>query len=336
MSHAIAALPLSRREFLRIVAMAGGGAAIGAAASIAPRGQVAATAGGLVMGTVAHLTLYADDRAAAQSLAAGALAEMRRLEALLTRFDTTAPRVRNVRYLNEHRAIPLPTPELAAVAAAALRWASLSRGAFDPTVLPALDAAREAAPSPDRMDAIREAVGYRHLSLGDGVRLAHPRSALTLDGIAKGYVVDRTVAHLKASGFDTVMVEAGGDLATTGMKPGRAHWRVGVQDPRSKGLLMNIDLDGRAVATSGDYVNRFASDFSRHHLIDPTTCRPALASSSATVIAPDCISADALSTTAFVLGPRDGIDLLETLPGVEGLIIDRGGRTARTFGFPAK
>jgi thiamine biosynthesis lipoprotein len=335
-SHVISAVPLSRRDFLRIVAMAGGGAAIGAAASIAPRGQVAATAGGLVMGTVAHLTVYADDRAAAQSLADGALAEMRRLETLLTRFDTTAPGVENVRYLNEHRAIPLPTPELASVAAAALRWASLSRGAFDPTVLPALDSAREAAPGAHRMDAIREAVGYRHLVVGDGVRLTHPKSALTLDGIAAGYVIDGAVAHLRGAGLDDVMVEAGGEVATTGMKPGRAHWRVGVQDPRSKGLVMTIDLDGRAVATSGDYVNSYTPDLSRHHLIDPTTCRPALASSSATVIAPDCMSADALSTTAFVLGPRDGIDLLETLPGVEGLVIDREGRMARTAGFEAK
>lgn len=336
MSHVMAASPLSRREFLRIIAMAGGGAAIGAAASVAPRGQVAATAGGLVMGTVAHLTVYADDRAAAQALADGALTEMRRLETLLTRFDSAAPGVRNVRYLNEHRAIPLPTPELSAVAAAALRWASTSRGAFDPTVQPALDAARAAAPSPSRMEAIREAVGYRHLSVGDGIRLAHAKSALTLDGIAKGYVVDRTVAHLRAAGFENVMVEAGGDLATTGMKPGRTSWRVGVQDPRSKDLLMSIDLDGRAVATSGDYVNHYAPDLERHHLIDPTTCRPSLASSSATVIAPDCMSADALSTTAFVLGPRDGVDLLEALPGVEGLIIDREGRTARTSGFPAE
>lgn len=335
LSHTTA--PVSRRDFLRITAMAGGAALIGAAAreaaSRAPESGVTRTV--LAMGTIATITVFADGPREAAHLADSALAEMVRLEGLLTRFGT-GEGAANVATLNRERSLAEPSLELRTVLAEALRWADRSRGAFDPTVLPAVELARVANPRPDRLEQAREAVDPRHVRLEEGaIRLAHPEARVTLDAIGKGYVVDRVAAHLRAQGLDNVLVEAGGDLTTLGVRPGRAHWRVGVRDPRSSSQLMTIDLDGRAVATSGDYENAYARDFSRHHLIDPTTCRPALKASAATVIAPDCTRADALSTAAFVLGPKDGVDFLESIGGVEGLVIDRGGRAARTKGFPA-
>lgn len=340
LAHARSQSPayVTRRDFLRITAMAGGAALIGAGAraagSLAPGDGVTRSA--LVMGTLASLTVFADGPREAATLAEAALEEMRCLESLLTRFGPESS-VQNVAWLNRHRSVTAPSPELGRVIAEALGMADRSRGAFDPTVLPAVELARVAAPGGEEMERARDAVGARHVVLGpDGIRLAHPRARVTLDAIGKGYVVDRTVGHLKSRGLDNVLVEAGGDLATLGVRPGRAHWRIGVRDPRSEGRLMTIDLDGRAVATSGDYQQNYSADFKRHHLIDPNTCRPALKASSATVIAPDCMRADALSTAAFVLGPRDGIDFLASMDGVEGLIVDRAGRIARTKGFPAQ
>ena len=203
-------------------------------------------------------------------------------------------------------------------------------------MLPAVRLAPVADPG-DALDRTRAAVDYRHVAVDrEGIRLTNPDAALTLDAIGKGFIVDRTADLLRSQGLDSVLVEAGGDLATVGTKPGRADWTIGVRDPRSRGQLMTVDLGGRAIATSGDYENAYTDDFTRHHLVDPATCRPALKASSATVVAPDCMTADALSTTAFVLGPRDGVDFLESVSGAEGLIVDRDGKMTRTRRFPGK
>lgn len=324
----------TRRDFLRIVAVAGGAAAVGLAASTARRPAAQGiTRNAVVMGTFAHLTIYSEDPGHAGGLADGALAEMSRVAALLTRFPGV-PGVANVHELNEQRAVTVPTPELTAVVGAALRWAAATSGAFDPTVLPAVELAREPALAPERLEAVREAVDYRRLIAGRTIRLDRPATRVTLDGIAKGYVVDRTVAFLKDNGMQRVLVEAGGDLAAAGTRPGRGHWLVGVRDPRAPKLMMDIELDGRAVATSGDYESSPDRGYRLHHLIDPRTCAPAGGTASATVVAPTCMDADALSTAVFVLGARDGIDLLEAVHDVEGLVIDKGGRAYRTSRFP--
>jgi thiamine biosynthesis lipoprotein len=181
-----------------------------------------------------------------------------------------------------------------------------------------------------------ELVDYRRVRVDDAaIALETPGMALTLDGIAKGYVVDRVVHTLVEKGADRVVVEAGGDLASGGAGAEEG-WPVAIQDPRDPaGILGDFRLRGEGVATSGDYVQAFTGDRSLHHILDPRTGRSPAHTSAATVVAGNAMDADALSTAAFVLGPEEGIALLARLPGVEGLLVTKDGRPSRTPGFPA-
>ncbi len=159
-------------------------------------------------------------------------------------------------------------------------------------------------------------------------------TAVTLDGIGKGYIVDRGVDVLKERGFPNVFVEAGGDLMAAGEKQGGVPWRVGIRAPRSSmTLLARVDAREQAVATSGDYMQPFTPDYAQHHILDPRTGRSAPELASSTVIAPDAATADGLATLTMVLGAKRGRELLEDLPGCEGCFVDKQLEVTRTSGF---
>jgi thiamine biosynthesis lipoprotein len=179
-------------------------------------------------------------------------------------------------------------------------------------------------------------VDYRQIELaGDRVALQIPGAAVTLDGIAKGRVIDGGVAALQQAGFDQIVVEAGGDLRTLGRRPDHTPWRVGVLHPRpaSPGeLLAVLTVGGEAVATSGDYMNSFTADFRQHHILDPRTGESPDELAAATVLASTALEADALGTALMVLGSAAGLALAERLPGVEALVVTKGLRVLQTGG----
>ena len=148
---------------------------------------------------------------------------------------------------------------------------------------------------------------------------------MTVDSIAKGYIVDEGIAALKTRGYEQILVEAGGDLATSGQRSQSHSWRVGIRSPRPNGpvTLATLQVSDRAVATSGDYMQPFAVDFSAHHIIDPRTGYSAPGLSSATVLAPTCMLADALATSMMVLGPEAGLAVLQAFPGCDVLLVDK-------------
>ena len=163
-----------------------------------------------------------------------------------------------------------------------------------------------------------------------------PGTQLDLGGVAKGYAVDEAVRIMVKEGVSAGIVNAGGDLRSFGKKPGGKPWKIGIQDPGDPQKLMGVlEIGESAVATSGDYQRYFEKDGIRyHHILDPATGYPADSGvRSATVIAPDCILADALATAAFVLGPDEGIFLLEGWQGVEGVLVDGGGAIHTTSGI---
>lgn len=330
---------LSRRDALRILAVAGvsvgvGGPALAALLRSGSLRRVSIT--GTRMGTLVTLTVVHPDAGAARRMARSTLAEMERLEGLLSRHRSSTPLAR----LNREGAVEGAPLELLEVIEAALAVSRLSDGAFDPTVLPLLSlyegsfASRGAPPSSAEVEDARARVGYRGLGVEGGtVRLADPAMAVTLDGVAKGYIVDRALAHLVEAGADRAMVDGGGDLAATERRG--AGWTVGVRDPRRPAdTLGRLHLDGGGVATSGDYMRAFTADRRHHHLIDPRTGRSPEGASSVTVVAPSAMEADALSTAALVLGPEEGRAFLEARPGAEGLLVAKGGERFRTAGYP--
>ena len=161
---------------------------------------------------------------------------------------------------------------------------------------------------------------------------------ITLDGIAKGRVVDGGVAALKSMGFTNILVEAGGDLLAYGAHPDGSYWKIGVVNPRPSAghpWLTTISVEDRAVATSGDYQQTFTSDYHLNHIIDPRSGVSPAELSSATVIASSVTEADALATTLMVLGVADGLALVERLPGVEALVATKDLNIFKSAGFPA-
>lgn len=325
----------SRRDALRILAVAGTAGAAWKLGLFGGRsGPV--TRSRTLMGTETHLTVLGDDPEAAAAAAEATLRHMGDLEALLSRYDPGS----QVYRLNQTGRVDDASDALLDVLRLADRIARLGDGGFDITVQPVLDvydAARRQAggvPAPESIERELARVDYRALRVeGRGVRLEDEGRRITLDGIGKGYIVDRGVATLRDHGFVNVFVEAGGDLMAGGDKGPGQPWRVGIKNPRGLSLQARFDTRNRAVATSGDYMQPFTPDYALHHIVDPRTgySSPDLASS--TVIAPDAATADALATLTMVLGPRRGRAVLEDLPDCEGYFVSKTLEVTRTSGF---
>ena len=208
----------------------------------------------------------------------------------------------------------------------ALLVAEESGGAFDPTVGHRMEARgfnreHRTGEVVDSGIAPDEAVSYRDVALDPERRTITLRRPLTLDlgAVAKGLAVEAAARELAP--FRDFAINAGGDLYLGGSNPQGAPWSVGISHPRREGELIDtLQVSNKAVCTSGDYERRVPGAVEEHHLLDPRTGTSAHAVASATVVAPVAMLADALATAAFVLGPEDGIQLLNRM-GVEGLIV---------------
>jgi FAD:protein FMN transferase len=143
-----------------------------------------------------------------------------------------------------------------------------------------------------------------------------------LGGIGKGYAIDRAAAMLKGRGFHDFLIQSGGDLYVAGTNGGPP-WRLGIADPRGDHeSFATLEVRDGTFSTSGDYERSFIKDGKRyHHLIDPDFGEPASGCRSVTIVARSGMTADVLSTGVFILGPAEGMALIEQLPDVEGVIV---------------
>jgi thiamine biosynthesis lipoprotein len=208
------------------------------------------------------------------------------------------------------------SPETAEVIAASLRIGQDTGGAFDVTVGKLVNLwqfgpdAPLQLPSAEEVAAARDAVGYEQLDVREhspAIRKRRPDLYVDLSGVAKGFGVDEVARVLDGYGIRGYLVEIGGEIRTKGTRPDGTGWRVGIEAPTAghRSLGRVIELSGQALATSGDYRNfRLVGNRRLSHTIDPRTGRPVehhLAS--ATVVAEECLEADALATALMVLGP---------------------------------
>ena len=208
----------------------------------------------------------------------------------------------------------------------------LTRGAFDVTydsVGQHYDFREEQRPDSATVEEELKSIGYRLVEMdrtNNTISFAREGVRINLGGIAKGYSVERGVEILKEYGVRHGRVTAGGDTRLLGDRRGQP-WMVGVRDPREEGQVMiTIPLEDEAVSTSGDYERFFVEDGKRyHHILQPITGEPASGMRSATVVGPDAVITDALSTSVFVMGVDQGLRLIATLPDYEGIVIDSNG-----------
>ncbi len=224
-------------------------------------------------------------------------------------------------------------PLTAATLSRAVQLAEATGGAFDPTVLPVTRLwdfdGGGALPDEAALRAALERVDYRRLRVTGGTATLDG-AELDLGAIGKGAVVDHLADWLAERGYRRFLLEAGGDVLVSDLKPDGAPWRIWIRHPRSADAPLAIATIGAAgervaLATSGDYVRFMERGGVRyHHILNPATGHPDSDAVSVSVIAGSATEADALATALFVLGSGGG-ELLRGYPGIEGVIMYRAG-----------
>ena len=205
----------------------------------------------------------------------------------------------------------------------------LSDGAFDITFASVgflYNYRENQKPDDAAIDALIEAVNYDHLILNEAdqsVYFDHPDLKIDLGGIAKGFAVDNAIEALQVMGIEHALVTAGGDTRLLGDRLGKP-WIVGIRDPRSKDKqAVLIPLENEAMSTSGDYERYFEQDGQRfHHILSPSTGKSSYEVQSVSIIGPESVYNDALSTAVFVMGVDKGIGLINALPDFEAIVMD--------------
>ncbi len=219
----------------------------------------------------------------------------------------------------------------------------ITRGTFDPTALPLIKlwdwkANPPVVPDEAAIADTMKKVGWRKVQRAPGkVFLPEPGMALDLGGIGKEYAVDQVAQLALQSGATSVLVDFGHDVRVHGPAPEKKPaWHIGLEDPAQPGRCWTgLAVNNQSVATSGDYLRHFVRDGKRYgHILDVRTGRPvANGCRAVSVIAPTCTLAGMLSTTAFVLGPEEGLRLLDATYQAAGCILTESGTfRSRRFG----
>jgi len=283
-----------------------------------------------VMGTEAKVEFEADSEKLAQKLIQDVVAEMNRIDRLMSPFKSTSELSRLNR---EGSSRPVKvTSELFRLLELSIEYSKLTEGSFDVTFSSLgylYNYRKEQKPSQSQIDDLTPSIDYRSIVLSNkdkAVSFKNSNTRVDLGGIAKGHAVDQCIKLLVASGIKNAFVSAGGDSRVVGKKGDRL-WYIGIRDPRDrKKLIVNMPLEEVSISTSGDYERFFIKDKVRyHHILDPKTGDSARASRSVTILAPTSTRADALSTSVFVLGPKKGMALINSIPDVSAIIIDKAG-----------
>ena len=279
-----------------------------------------------VLGARLEILVNAPSAVLAKAAAVAARAEIRRLNRLLNHRDPTS----EITALNRLGSMGVSS-DLFAVARIAETWRSLTGGAFDGRLGHVLKLWQaDAEPPTSTVERALQALRDTHVKLDARHRsiTLTGGASLSLDAVAKGYIVDAALiaARAAAPGVQGIAVGIGGDIRCWGEAPGSNGWRIGIPDPRipavNAPLVDAITLSNRAIATSGRGPRDWIGVRARNSTISPFTGRPAQHAISASVIASHTADADAIATACLVLEPREGIALANRLEGVAARIVD--------------
>ena len=312
----------------------------------------------LSMGTVFEATIYAPDKYVAEKTFNDVFQEINRLDYLMSNYKKESV----LSELNKNASAEPANcnKELASVIEQSLQYSDITDGAFDITIGPLMKKwgffkKKGRIPGKEELESVLESVSYKNIIIEEKtikslaknpgtvktVFFKNPDTRIDLGGIGKGYAVDRAVSVLKQNGISSALINFAGNIYTFGTPPGKESWVIGLQHPReSEGLLGTFEIKDKAVSTSGDYEKFFTIEGKRYsHIIDPRTGNPVEGIVSVTIVTGNATRSDALSTGVFVLGLEKGMDLIEQLPDVEGIIVyedtDSGLSTKASSGMQA-
>ena len=298
----------------------------------------------MLMGTVVFVTAVAPDESTAQQAAKAGLDEIRRLEELLSTWIPTSE-LSKVNAAAGQEPVQI-SEETFEVLEKSMDMAKLTKGGFNIAVGPAVkawDASGEGqVPSQEVLEALRPQIDLSEIQLDKKKRtvwLRRQGMQIDVGGIGKGYAADLAARVMQTSGATAGVVALSGDIKTFGRMPDQQRFVFGIQHPRKEQgeVLGRIELENEAVSTAGDYQRYFMKEGIRyHHILDPATLQPARGCQSVTIVAKEGVIADGLDTGIFVMGPTNGMALIESLPDVEGVIVDQEGKVIISSGLKGR
>ena len=290
-----------------------------------------------VMGTFARVVVVAKNSSIAKKSIEAAFTEINEVDDLMSDYkDDSEITAVNKDAFNRPVKVSRPTFE---VLQKSIYFSELSDGAFDITVGPLVDLWRSAAeansvPSDAELSEARSKVGYEKLIFDADertVRFTVEGMRIDLGGIAKGYAIDKAIETMKRAGASGGMVDIGGDIRCFGRPPERKKsWLIGLQKPtenfefptESDAPLMVLKLKDAAVATSGGYRRFFLIDGQKFsHIFNSHTGKSTHGLESVTIICQNALDADAFATAVSVIGPAKGLELIESIPETEAILI---------------
>jgi thiamine biosynthesis lipoprotein len=285
-----------------------------------------------LMDTFITVIVYSPNEAAANEAIDAAFARMEEIEKIASIYDEEAEAFQ----LNQDGSLDAPSDDLIKLIDMSVEYGELTGGCFDITVQPLLDLWQynpdaekqfwelEESAQLEQINETFKLIGFDKITVeDDSISFAVEGMKITLGGIAKGYAADEALVVLKNKGIRHALVDAGGDLATLGSKPGEEPWLISLINPDDTSQsLATFLFSGKSVATSGNYERYFDPDKEAGHILDPKTGYSANECISVTIIAENCTQADILATAVFVMGSEDGLEFVESLDGVECLVVD--------------
>lgn len=315
--------PLTRRRFIAISASAIAPLLGGAAG----RGHRTAIWRGIALGASASIRIEGRTRDEVAGLLRACVQEIARLEAIFSLYRRDSELSR----LNRDGGLDQPSADLLALLTTTRGVHEVTGGAFDPTIQPLWDlyarhfrngpADRAAGPPPDRLEQMLLRVGLNNVAVSPAaVRFKHRGMAMTLNGIAQGYITDRVSDVLRSHGLSKVLVNVGEIRALGGRMDGQP-WKIGIPaEAGARELGTKIDLVDRAIATSATSGTVFDDQGRFGHIIDPRSGYPALERRQVSVIAPTAALADAYST-AFCLLPQNACRAIAEASGFRVIML---------------
>lgn len=286
------------------------------------------------MGSAFEITVVGDDANQANKHIDAAVAEIKRIENLISSWDKDS----ETSAINRNAGLKAirVKKELFQLIERAKGISKLTDGAFDISYAAVdgiwkFDGSMKQMPSAKEIKSTVAMVGAKHIELdakNSAVFLKKKGMKIGFGAIGKGYAADKAKALLQEQGVTAGIINASGDMSAWGSKPSGEPWRVAISNPMNKNKVFALmPLQNRAVVTSGDYEKYVRFNGVRYaHIIDPRTGYPATGLISVTVFAPKAELADALATAVFVMGKEAGIDRINQLPNVDCILIDENGK----------
>jgi len=280
----------------------------------------------MMMDTFVTITVYSDEKTAKDAIDS-AFKRMREVEKIASIYDNES----EAYMLNENGYIENPSDDLVNLIKLSLYYYRTTNGSFDITVQPFIDLWKAGLWKENKTTQLKILNRKKRLIGSDKIVIEKNKiyfkekgMKITLGGIAKGYAVDEAIKVLKKKGIKYALIDAGGDMRAIGRKPDGEDWMIALENPDNRTeYIAAFKISDIAIATSGNYERYFSQDKKVHHIINPKTGFSADTCISATVIARNATSADALATAVFVMGSEKGLKLIDSLQGVEALVIDQ-------------